>query len=78
MFEHCSFCFRVCMIAALKRMHLQETVVLDDDSDTMVGLIESPLAVNSKLSLDDIRVLPLLRSAAIVKGLRFPSKVRDS
>jgi glutaredoxin 2 len=191
MFEHCSLCFRVRMIAALKRLHLQETVVLDDDSDTMVGLvgkrvipillkddgqpmlesmdmvtyvdglgdrvltgpqrdevsawadkvvaktapltmprypllglpefgtiaaldhynlrkrkafgdfvelrantrhhinelmpdleeldrlIQSPLAINSKLSLDDIRVLPLLRSAAIVKGLRFPSKVRD-
>jgi glutaredoxin 2 len=191
MFEHCSLCFRVRMIAALKRLHLQETIVFDDDSDTMVGLvgkrvipilvkddgqpmlesmdmvtyvdglgdrvltgpqrgevgtwsdkvvaktapltmprypllglpefgtiaaldhynlrkrkafgdfvelrantrrhinelmpdleeldrlIESPLAVNSKLSLDDIRVLPLLRSVAIVKGLRFPSKVRD-
>jgi len=33
--------------------------------------------VNGKLSLDDIRVLPLLRSAAIVKGLSFPKKVRD-
>ena len=191
MFEHCSLCFRVRMIAALKRQHLQETVVLDDDSDTMIGLvgkrvipilvkddgepmlesmdmvayvdshgdrvltgpersevaawadkavaktapltmprypllglpefgtiaaldhynlrkrkafgdfvelrantrhhidklmpdleeldrlIESPLAVNGKLSLDDIRVLPLLRSAAIVKGLRFPQKVRE-
>ena len=30
MFEHCSLCFRVRMIAALKRMHLQETVVLDE------------------------------------------------
>ena len=40
-------------------------------------LIESPLAVNGKLSLDDIRVLPLLRSAAVVKGLRFPHKVRE-
>ena len=40
-------------------------------------LIESPMAVNGKLSLDDIRVLPLLRSAAIVKGLRLPRKVRD-
>jgi glutaredoxin 2 len=191
MFEHCSLCFRVRMTAALKRLHLQETVVLDDDSDTMIGLvgkrvipilvkddgqpmlesmdmvvyveshgeriltgpergeiagwadkvvaktapltmprypllglpefgtiaaldhynlrkrksygdfvelrantrhyiselmpdlekldrlIESPLAVNGKLSLDDIRVLPLLRSAAIVKGLRFPQKVRE-
>ncbi len=191
MFEHCSLCFRVRMTAALKRQHLQETVVLDDDFDTMIGLvgkrvipilvkddgepmlesmdmvayvdshgdrvltgperseiaawadkavaktapltmprypllglpefgtiaaldhynlrkrkafgdfvelrantrhhineltpdleeldrlIESPLAVNGKLSLDDIRVLPLLRSAAIVKGLRFPQKVRE-
>ena len=33
MFEHCSLCFRVRMTAALKRLHLQETVVLDDDSD---------------------------------------------
>jgi glutaredoxin 2 len=191
MFEHCSLCFRVRMIAALKRLHLQEVVVLDDDTDTMVGLvgkrvipilvkddgrpmlesmdmvqyvdshgssiltgperpevaewadqfvsktspltmprypllslpefgtvgaldhynlrkrkaygdfvelrantrryisdvmpslgeldrlIETPLAVNGALSVDDIRVLPLLRSAAVVKGLRFPKKVRD-
>lgn len=190
MFEHCSLCFRVRMIAALKRLHLQETVVLDDDSDSMIGLvgkrvipifvndegqamlesmdmvayvdsrgdriltgqprsevaewadkvvsktapltmprypllglpefatiaaldhynlrkrkaygdfvelrantrhyvhnlmpdleeldrlIESPLAISGKLSLDDIRVLPLLRSIAIVKGLRLPQKVR--
>ena len=191
MFEHCSLCFRVRMAAALKRLHLQETAVLDDDSDTMIalvgkrvipilvkdtgqpmlesmdmvayidslgervltgpersdvaawadkvvaktgpltmprypllglpefatvaaldhynlrkrkafgdfvelrantrqhikelmpdleeldGLIESPTAINGTLSLDDIRVLPLLRSAAVVKGLRFPPKVRD-
>jgi glutaredoxin 2 len=191
LFEHCSLCFRVRMTAALKRLHLQETVVLEDDSDTMIGLvgkrvvpilvkndggpmlesmdmvayvdglgdpiltgpqrseiaswadkvtaklpaltwprypllglpefatvaaldhyyirkrkalgdlaelrantrqhikmlmpdleeldrlIESPVAVNGKLSLDDIRVLPLLRSAAVVKGLSFPKKVRD-
>jgi glutaredoxin 2 len=191
LFEHCSLCFRVRMTAALKRLHLQETVVLEDDSGTMVDLvgkrvipilvkddgvpmlesmdmvahidaigdpvltgaqrpeitawadsvvsksvpltwprypllglpefgtvaardhylvrkhkplgdfvelraktrdqidalmpdlerldrlIESPVAVNGKLSLDDIRVLPLLRSAAVVKGLRFPHKVRD-
>ena len=190
MFEHCSLCFRVRMAATLKRLHLQETVVLDDDTDTMVGLvgkrvipilvkddgrpmlesfdmvkyidglgeptltgpernevaawahgvvaktapltmprypllglpefgtvaaldhyslrkrqafgdftelrantgryikelmpdleqlarlIESPTAINGKLSLDDVRVLPLLRSAAVVKGLRFPQKVR--
>jgi glutaredoxin 2 len=191
LFEHCSICFRVRMAAALKHLHLQETVVLEDDSETMIKvvgkrvvpilikddgapmlesmdmvahidalgdpvltgpqrseisawadsivpksvpltmprypllglpefgtvaardhyvvrkrkklgdfielraktrelidalmpdleqldrLIESPTAVNGKLSLDDIRVLPLLRSAAVVKGLRFPHRVRD-
>jgi glutaredoxin 2 len=191
LFEHCSLCFRVRMIAALKRLHLQETAVLDDDSETMVGLvgkrvipilvkndgtpmlesmdmvahidglgesvligsqrselaawasstadktapltwprypllglpefgtiaahdhyvvrkrkglgdlvelraqtrelidalmpnlekldamIQSPTGVNGELSLDDIRVLPLLRSAAVVKSLRFPKNVRD-
>jgi glutaredoxin 2 len=190
MFEHCSLCFRVRMMAALKRLHLQETVVLDDDSDTMIGLvgkrvipilvkdsgqvmlesmemvsyvdsigqpvltgpergqiatwsenvvaktapltmpryallglpefatvaaldhynlrkrksfgdfvelrantrhyikelmpdleeldrlIETPSAINGKLSRDDVRVLPLLRSAAVVKGLSFPHRVR--
>jgi glutaredoxin 2 len=191
LFEHCSICFRVRIAAALKRLHLQETVVLEDDSETMIRLvgkrrvpilvkddgqpmlesmdmvahieahgdpiltgpqrveisawadgviekmvpltmprypllglpefgtisardhyivrkqkklgdfvelraktreqidalmpaleaidhlIESPTAVNGKLSLDDIRVLPLLRSAAVVKGLHFPQKVRE-
>ena len=191
LFEHCSLCFRVRMAAALKRLHLQETVVLEDDSETMIRLvgkrrililvkddgqpmlesmdmvtlidgvgepiltgpqrpevstwadsvvektvpltmprypllglpefgtisardhyivrkrkklgdfvelraqtreqidavmpdleqldrlIESPTAVNGKLSLDDVRLLPLLRAAAVVKGLRFPQKVRD-
>src|SRR5579863_5755595 len=47
MFEHCSLCFRVRMTAALKGLHLQETVVLDDDSDTMIGLV-------------DKRVIPIL------------------
>ena len=39
MFEHCSLCFRVRMTAALKRLHLQEAVVLDDNSETMNGLV---------------------------------------
>jgi glutaredoxin 2 len=190
LFEHCSICFRVRMAAALKRLHLQETVVLEDDSETMIRLagkrrvpilvkddgtamlesmdmiadieslgapvligperpeigawanrfadktppltwpryplldlpafatvaardhfivrkrkhfsdlvelraktreliealmpdlegldhlIETPKAINGTLSLDDIRVLPLLRSAGVVKGLRFPQKVQ--
>ena len=191
LFEHCSLCFRVRMAAALKRMHLQETVVLEDDSETMTSLvgkravpilitddgqpmlesmdmvryidrlgdavltgaerpevaawaervpskmalltwprypllglpefatiaaldhynlrkrkaigdfvelrantrryiddllpdleeldrlIESPRAVSGALSMDDIRVLPLLRSMATVKGLPLPRKVRE-
>jgi len=191
LFEHCSLCFRIRMIAALKRLHLQETVVLDDDSETMIRLvgkrqipilvrdddkamlesmdmvahveslgtpiltgpqrpeiaawadriapkmslltwprypllglpefgtiaaldhynlrkrkalgdlselrantrqhiaalipdleeldqlIEQPCAINGELSLDDVRVLPLLRSGGVVKGLRFPPKVRN-
>lgn len=191
MFEHCSLCFRVRMTAALKGCHLQEVVVLDDDTETMTklvgkrvipilvkddgepmlesmdmvkyidsqgapiltgpqrpeiaewaekiiaktgpltmprypllglpefatiaardhynlrkrksfgdfvelrantrryiaelmpdlekldGLIENPAAINGTLSLDDVRVLPLLRSAAVVQSLRFPRKVRD-
>src|SRR5262249_23187378 len=39
LFEHCSMCFRVRMAAALKRMHLQETVALEDDSETMTHLV---------------------------------------
>jgi glutaredoxin 2 len=39
MFEHCSLCFRVRMMAALKGKHLQETVMLDDDSQTMIDLV---------------------------------------
>jgi glutaredoxin 2 len=191
MFEHCSLCFRVRMTAALKHLHLQETIVLDDATETMIGLvakrqisilvkdcgqpmlesmdmvsyvdgigdrvligpecskvtewadkvvskapplthprypllgllefgtiaaldhynlrkrkalgdfvelrantrhhinglmpdldeldrlIETPSAINGKLSFDDIRVRPLLRSLAVVKDLRFPNKVRE-
>ena len=39
LFEHCSLCFRVRMTAALKRLHMQETAVLDDDSEIMVRLV---------------------------------------
>src|SRR5262249_18739079 len=47
--------------------HLEE---LDD-------LVQSAEAINGRLSIDDVRVLPLLRSAAVVEGLQFPRKVRD-
>ena len=61
-------------LRANTRQHIS---LLMPDFEALDRLIEDPLAVNGKLSLDDIRVLPLLRSAAVVKGLRFPSKVRD-
>jgi glutaredoxin 2 len=191
MFEHCFLCFRVRMTAALRRKHLQEIVVLDDNTDTMVALVgkravpilvkddgqpmlesmdmvrhidhlgepvltgadrpeiaawadqiapkavpltqprypllglpefgtaaaldhynlrkckalgdlvelrantrryidelmprledinrmtESPRAVNGALSVDDIPVLPVLRSLAVVRGLRFPPSLRE-
>ncbi|MEQ8824014.1 MAG: glutaredoxin 2 [Filomicrobium sp.] len=41
------------------------------------GLIQSPTAINGTLSRDDIRILPLLRSAAVVNGLSFPPRTRD-
>jgi len=47
------------------------------DLEKLNDMIQRPTAVNGELSLDDILVLPLLRSAAVVKGLRFPQKVRD-
>jgi glutaredoxin 2 len=191
MFEHCYLCFRVRMTAALARKHLEEVVVLEDDTDTMVALVrrrvvpilvrddgqpmlesmdiaryidhlgepvltgperpeigvwseqiapkaapltqsrypllglpefgsaaarahyharkrrtpgdlnellastkrylgelmpdlqqidrmvESPRAINGAISLDDVRVLPVLRSLAVVKELRFPQRLRS-
>src|SRR5262249_37906326 len=55
----------------------QHVKMLMPDLEELDRLIESPLAINGKLSLDDIRVLPLLRSAAGVKGLSFQPKVLD-
>ena len=39
LWEHCWICFRVRMAAALKGLHLQETVVLEDDSKSMIDLV---------------------------------------
>ena len=63
MFEHCSLCFRVRMAAALKKLHLQEVVVLDDDTDTMVGLVGK--RVIPILVKDDGQ--PMLESMNMVK-----------
>lgn len=40
-------------------------------------LIKRPTAIHGKLSIDDVRILPLLRSAAVVKDLKFPRNVRE-
>jgi glutaredoxin 2 len=47
------------------------------DLEQLDRLIESPQAVNGAVSMDDIRVLPLLRSLAVVRGLPLPRKVRE-
>lgn len=43
--------------------------------DALAEEVASPAAVNGTLSRDDIRILPLLRSAAVVDGLQFPAAV---
>jgi glutaredoxin 2 len=62
LFEHCSICFRVRMAAALKRLHLQETVVLEDDSETMIKVVGK--RVVPILVKDD--GAPMLESMAMV------------
>jgi glutaredoxin 2 len=47
------------------------------DLEQLDRMVETPLAINGLLSLDDVRVLPVLRSLAVVKGLRFPHRLRD-
>jgi glutaredoxin 2 len=47
MFEHCSLCFRVRMVAALKGIHLAEQVVEDDDSAAMTALWGAGLSRSS-------------------------------
>jgi glutaredoxin 2 len=80
-------------VAALDHYHLRKRKVLGDLVELRANtrhlsalmphlyeleqLIESPRAINGTLSRDDIRVLPLLRSAGVVKGLRFPQRGRS-
>ena len=45
--------------------------------DRLAGLIDSSEAINGDLSRDDIRILPLLRSVAVVAELQFPPQVQD-
>jgi glutaredoxin 2 len=64
-------------VTELRAKTREQIDALMPELESLDRLIESPTAVNGKLSLDDILVLPLLRSAAVVKGLQFPRKVRD-
>src|SRR5262252_10089113 len=71
LFEHCSICFRVRMVAALKRLHLQETVVLEDDSKTMIDLVGKrrvPILVKD----DGNPMLESMEMVAHIDGTRTP------
>ncbi len=61
-------------LRANTRQHLSE---LMPDLEELDRRIESPAAINGTVSVDDVRVLPLLRSLAVVKELRFPRKVGE-
>ena len=76
------FAFRVRMIAALKGLHLQEIVVLDDDTETMVSLVgkrQVPILVRDDgkamlESMDMVRYIDGL-GASVLTG---PERRRDS
>ncbi len=71
LFEHCSLCFRVRMAAALKRRHLQETIVLDDDSATMVNLVGKRV-IPSLVKDDGQPMLESMEMVAHIDGLGDP------
>ena len=76
MFEHCSLCFRVRITAALKRRHLQETVVLDDDTETMFSLVGKrviPILVKD----DGVAMLESMDMVRYVNGLGDPVLTGD-
>ncbi|MEM8837832.1 MAG: GrxB family glutaredoxin [Pseudomonadota bacterium] len=78
MFEHCSLCFRVRMIAALKGIRLEEQVVIDDDDDAMVSLVGRrviPILVmddNTPMleSMDMVEYIEAMGSPALVGNER--------
>ncbi|MBV4366163.1 glutaredoxin 2 [Erwinia phyllosphaerae] len=50
---------------------------INDDLRKLDKLIVKPNAVNGELSLDDIRLFPVLRSLTLVAGVEYPSRVAD-
>ncbi|OOF84859.1 glutaredoxin, GrxB family [Rodentibacter ratti] len=61
------------------QQNLDETanylVRLHQDLENLVPLIQSDLALNGKLSLEDIIVFPMLRNLTCVRGIQFPPEV---
>lgn len=49
---------------------------INTDLQTLEPLIQSPEAVNGKVSEDDIQLFSTLRSLSIVKGIQWPVKVK--
>lgn len=61
------------------QQNLDETanylVRLHQDLENLVPLIQSDLALNGKLSLEDIIVFPMLRNLTCVRDIQFPPEV---
>jgi glutaredoxin 2 len=76
MFEHCSLCFRVRMAAALKRLHLQETVVLDDDTDTTVGGVVGKRVIPILVKDDGQPMLESMHMVTHVDSIGDPVLIR--
>ncbi len=59
--------------ARTKELLIELAPVLDELAEE----IAEPHAVNGTLSRDDLRILPLLRSSAVVEGLTLPPRVME-
>jgi glutaredoxin 2 len=71
LFEHCSLCFRVRMVAALKRLRLQETIVLDDDSEMMIDLVGKRL-IPILIKNDGTPMVESMDMVAYLEGIGEP------
>jgi len=60
------------LLRAKTREYLSQ---LDPILEDLAQRIADPNAINGTLSRDDVRILPLLRSVAVVEGLEFPMAV---
>lgn len=60
-------------LRANTRTYLSQLAPVLED---LAAEIASNTAINGTLSRDDVRILPLLRSVAVVEGLQFPDRVQ--